>query len=160
MIKGKPFPKDTYPWALIILRWIISGLIFALGFYIFNNFNQMAAIIYSIYAVLGIVVILPLSKCRNCYWYGKRCQIGWGKVAYFLFPKGKEEDFHLSLHFTLLLTPIWVLPSLLALLKLFTQRNLHWLIIFALIFILPFMKRWTRKGLACRRCLHRRLCNG
>jgi len=160
MIKGKPFPKDTYPWTLIILRWIISGLIFALGFYIFNNFNQMAAIIYSIYAVLGIVVILPLSKCRNCYWYGKRCQIGWGKVAAFLFPHGKEEDFRLSLHFTLLLTPIWVLPFLLAFLKLFTQRNLHWLIIFALIFLLPFMKRWTRKGLACRRCLHRRLCNG
>jgi len=160
MEKGKSFPRNAYPWALIILRWIISGSIFVLGFYVFNKLNQMAGIIYSIYAVFGVLVILPLSRCRNCYWYGKRCQIGWGKIAAFLFQQGREEDFRLSLHFTLLLTPIWILPSLLALLKLLTQRNLHWLIIFGLSLLLPLLKRWTRKGLACRRCPHRKLCNG
>jgi len=160
MEKGKSFPREAYPWGLIILRWIICGSIFALGFYIFNRLNQMAAIVYSIYAVFGVLIVLPLSKCRNCYWYGKRCQLGWGKVAAFLFPRGKEKDFALSFHFNLLLTLIWILPSLLALLKLLTHRNLHWLIIFGLSLFLPLLKRWTRKILACRRCPHQQLCNG
>ena len=160
MKKEKEIRIEAYPWGLIIFRWIICGSIFALGFYIFNKFNQMAAIVYSIYAVFGVLFILPLSKCRNCSWYGKRCQIGWGKIAAFLFPRGEEEDFRSTLHFNLLLTIVWILPSLLALLKLLTERSLHWLIIFGLTLLLPFLKRWTRKGLACRRCPHRKLCNG
>jgi hypothetical protein len=81
---------ENYPKPIIIIRWIILLLAFALGIYALLQFHHMLAIVYIVYSVIALTLILPLSRCVSCFYHGKFCNTGWGKMAAYLFRKGDE----------------------------------------------------------------------
>lgn len=79
--------------ALII--WIVLGAI-ALSF-----FSQIIAIVYVLAALVMIVFVLRKLLCTNCYYYGKWCHVGWGKLAALFFKKGDINKFNTGIGQTL-----------------------------------------------------------
>jgi len=72
---------------LIMLLWISLGTV-ACWF-----FNPIVAGVYLAFAVVMVFIVLRKLVCTNCYYYGKWCPIGWGKLSALFFRKGSIEKF-------------------------------------------------------------------
>jgi hypothetical protein len=59
-------------------------------------FHPIAAWVYLGAAVLMVFVVMRRLVCVNCYYYGKRCPIGWGKLAALMFKQGSVDRFGTS----------------------------------------------------------------
>jgi hypothetical protein len=49
------------------------------------------------WSLLSLIYLLPKQACAHCFYFGKLCHTGWGKVAAWLFPKRDEAAFERSL---------------------------------------------------------------
>ncbi len=71
----------------LMLVWVL------LGTYLSASFAPLAGLIYFATAFLMITVILRKLVCVNCWYYGKWCHTGWGKLSALMFKQGKVENF-------------------------------------------------------------------
>ena len=84
---------DEYPGSSIIIgnlamvAWITLGTI---GCWFLS---PVAAWIFLAFAIIMVGVVLRKLLCTCCYYYGKWCGIGWGKLSALMFPKGDDEKF-------------------------------------------------------------------
>ena len=79
---------------LAMLVWIGLG---TASCWFFQFFHHIAAWVYLGVALLMVFVVLRRLVCVNCYYYGKRCPIGWGKLAALMFKQGSMERFGTSI---------------------------------------------------------------
>ncbi|KPL00518.1 MAG: hypothetical protein AMJ91_04355 [candidate division Zixibacteria bacterium SM23_73_3] len=148
----------TYPKYVIIIRWIILGVAFALGVYILLDLKEALGVLYVIYSVAALTLVLPLSRCVSCYYHGKACHTGWGKVAAYLFPKEDESKFVAHYSYAIFLHLLWLIPLLASFFQLLRKRDVLALIIFFSYLLILLMERITLKKLACARCHQREFC--
>ena len=79
---------------LAMLVWIGLG---TASCWFFQFFHHIAAWVYLGVALLMVFVVLRRLVCVNCYYYGKRCPIGWGKLAALMFKQGSMDKFATSI---------------------------------------------------------------
>lgn len=60
-------------------------------------FHPIAAWVYLAASVLMVFVVLRRLVCVNCYYYGKRCPIGWGRLTALMFKQGSMDRFATSI---------------------------------------------------------------
>jgi len=152
------FYYKDYPWVVITLRWFFLLLVFVLGLYIFLDFKQVLAYLYVFYAIFCLSLIFPLSRCVYCFYFGRFCNTGWGKVSAFLFEKKDEEEYLRRSSFYVLTYPLWFLPGLLALFELVLKRNLKYLILFCGFVLLWLSGKFFLKWVCCKRCNKKDFC--
>ena len=109
---------DTYPFSRIIPRWILGLSEICLSIYLVISFKANLGLVYGAYWVFSLFVLLPLIRCTKCYYYGKRCNTGWGLLAGFAFPKEQQKYFHAGYALTFLIWPLRFLPIAVGLLNL------------------------------------------
>ncbi len=109
---------DTYPFSRIIPRWILGFAEICLSIYLVIMFKTNLGLAFGAYWVFSLFVLLPLIRCTKCYYYGKRCNTGWGLLAGFAFPKSEEKYFHAGYALTILMWPLRLLPMAIGLLGL------------------------------------------
>jgi hypothetical protein len=83
---------ENFPIWIPLLAWVLSLSIYALGTYIFWFLYIPLTAGYIIYCLWIEYRILRFS-CVNCYYYGKTCGLGRGKLCAMLFKKGNPESF-------------------------------------------------------------------
>ena len=149
---------ENYPKHIIITRWIILLIAFALGIYILLGLNDALAIIYVIYSVIALNLILPLSRCVSCFYHGKVCNTGWGKIAGYLFEKGDESKYVDLYNYAIFLHLLWLVPLLVALLQLVRKRSILALSIFLIYIFILFVEKIILKKMCCKRCHQREFC--
>ena len=76
---------------MAMLVWIMLGMTCCWFF------HPIAAWVYLAVALLMVFVVLRRIVCVNCYYYGKRCPIGWGKLAALMFKQGSMDKFATSI---------------------------------------------------------------
>ncbi len=148
----------TYPKYVIIIRWIILAVGFALGIYILTEIKEMLGVIYVVYSLIALTFILPLSRCVSCFYYGKACNTGWGKVAAYLFPKGDESKHVQHYNYAILLHLLWLIPLLASFFQVLREKKMLNLIIFLSYLFILLVERVAQKKLACTRCHQREFC--
>ncbi len=151
-------PYTDYPWYVIALRWAMLLTTFILGIYLLYQLGPMVAWFYVFYGVLGLTLILPLSRCVYCHYYGKWCNAGWGKVAEQLFRKEDEEKYVNKYAFAILLYPLWLFPLLVGIILLLRGRDLKSLIFLAAYVLLLFAEKMVLKVVACTFCHQKEFC--
>jgi hypothetical protein len=72
---------------VLILIWIGLGTMACWFVY------PVVAWIYLAAALIMIFVVLRKLVCTNCYYYGKQCALGWGKVSALFFSPGSIDKF-------------------------------------------------------------------
>jgi len=149
---------DNYPAHIIIIRWTILFLAFALGIYVLLEFHHMLAIVYIVYAFVALTLILPLSRCGSCFYHGRFCNTGWGKIAAYLFKKGDESTYVDHYNYAIFLHLLWLIPLLVALLQLVRKRDVFALSIFVIYVFILFVEKISLKKLCCKRCHQREFC--
>jgi len=149
---------SSYPFSIILLRWIFSGALFSWGVYIFIDLKESLAYLYVLYGVASLTLFLPLSRCIHCYYHGKSCNVGWGKIAGYLFPKEDETKYKEKHSYYILIYPLWLFPGLVSFFQLLLKRNLKYLIIFFGFMGIWFIGKLFLKWVCCGRCYQRNFC--
>ncbi len=151
---------QEYPKVFVLGRLILLAIIFLSGVYIFYQLKTELSFIYIFYSLLTLSSVLPLSRCVFCSYHGRLCNVGWGKVAGYLFPKRSEDHFSSGYHYMLFIYPIWLFPLLGSLVQLARFRSLFWLV-FSLAYILVMgLEKIYLRNAGCKFCSQRKICPG
>ena len=90
---------EEFPLYRIILENVIFWfmiLLGALGFYQIRvqGFDYpIFTFIFLGYSLYMLLYHLRKKSCIHCYYYGKNCHLGWGKLASRFYSKGDPEEF-------------------------------------------------------------------
>jgi len=147
----------------IMLLWIVLGTI-ACYF-----FQPLIAMIYFVFAVVMIFIVLRKLVCTNCYYYGKWCSLGWGKLSALFFKKGSIEKFSTGIGIKLapltygLLTLIPVVLIIISIIREFTmiqEFNISKIAVMILLLLISFYSGAISRKKSCENCKMRLICPG
>ena len=151
---------ENFPVWIPLISCVLSVAIYALGAFIFYQLSIILTILYLLFCLWIEFKILKKS-CVNCYYYGKICGLGRGKLCSLFFKKGTPEGFterkiswkDLIPDFLVLIFPL--VAGIIALIMDFT-----WLILvlIVILLLLSFCGNAVLRGsLACKYCKQREL---
>jgi hypothetical protein len=83
---------EKFPLLTVFLSNIVSILIYISGFVITLKLGWIAAVIYSVF-ILSFEYRLLSKHCVNCYYWGKTCGFGKGRLSSLFFKKGDPAKF-------------------------------------------------------------------
>ncbi len=83
---------ETYPTWIIIVCKSVPFSIYILGAIILSGFSFWVSIVYLLFC-LWLEVRVMQKSCVNCYYYGKNCGTGKGRLCALLFKRGDPQRF-------------------------------------------------------------------
>lgn len=90
MIKNKSY--ENFPLWVPLIAVLFSIIGYILGAYILSGFGLLVVILYLIYCIF-IELLVIFRSCKNCYYYGKTCGLGKGKIAPIFTKQGNISKF-------------------------------------------------------------------
>jgi hypothetical protein len=153
-------PYENFPFRIVLLSNSVGVSIYAVGVYIMAGCGIWWAALYLLYC--GWIEIRLLRRsCVNCYYYGKLCAFGKGKLSALLFKKGDPEKF-VEAHIRWLdLVPdflVSIIPLIAGIVLLVTSFN--WVILVLLVVLLALSSggnAFIRGSYACKYCKQKEL---
>jgi hypothetical protein len=83
---------ENYPWWIVVLSNVVSLSIYALGFLILFRLGPVYSFVYLFYILL-LEGRLIKNHCTKCFYWGKTCGFGKGRVSSWVFKKGDTSEF-------------------------------------------------------------------
>jgi hypothetical protein len=151
---------ENFPYRFIIGSNIIQLAIYAIGAYILYLLGPIWLVLYVLYIALLEMRLLKMN-CIHCYYYGKRCGFGRGKLCSLFFKKGESKKFidkqigwkDIIPDFLVTIIPLIIGVVLLV-------KNFNWILL-ALIIVLLILgfpvTGYIRGSLACKFCKQREI---
>lgn len=151
---------EDFPFWIPLLSCALALSVYALGAYIFSFLGILFAVFYLIFC-LWIELGILRKSCVSCYYYGKLCGLGRGKLCALFFKKGNPKEFaEREISWKDLLPDFLVLIFPLTGGIIILIRDFTWLIL-ALMVILAILSMagnaLIRGSLACKYCKQREL---
>lgn len=149
-----------FPLSLVALCVSINFLIYFVGILLIAPLGKFFVSLYILYC-MALETRLLIMSCRDCFYYGKLCAFGKGKMCSLLFKKaapekGKEKKISwagILPDFLVSLIPLSI--GGFYLFQKFSWANLF-LITFMLIIAFP-ITGYVRKSVACKYCKQREI---
>ena len=154
----EPGCKENYPIWMVFVSNLLSLLVYGIGAYILSRFGIVWATAYLIFILIFELRLIG-RHCTDCYYFGKTCAFGKGRLSALFFKKGSPEKFiamkiswkDIIPDFLLFIIP--VLAGILLIIQGFTWTIL--ILVIALL-LLGFLGNTLVRGqLACRYCKQR-----
>jgi hypothetical protein len=156
----QPKTFESYPYWIVIISNLVSITTYLIGAFIIYQLGIIGLLLYLFY-ILGLEIRLMKKGCVNCYYYGKFCAFGKGKISSLFFKKGSSQKF-------LNCKIAWkdILPDfLVSIIPLTTGivlliLNFDWLIlllIVLLVILTSIGNGFVRSSLACKFCKQREI---
>ena len=82
---------DVFPLRIVLARLSLLIIFLISGLAVMRNAGFGYALVYALFAAGSLVHVLFFT-CRNCDYYGKRCDTGFGIATAFLFKKGGGQN--------------------------------------------------------------------
>lgn len=142
-----------------MLENLVALIIYILGTIILSRFSMIIGIGYFIYCLISVVIIWFLV-CPFCYYYGKVCPCGYGKIAPFVVKKGDRKKFQKQFKYLVLFSIFsFSLPVIGGLLMLLMHYTLLLLIEIAIFAIMAFVViPMQSKKISCKHCKQKSEC--
>jgi hypothetical protein len=151
---------ENFPWWMVAISSALGWAIYAIGLALMTSLGIMWALLYAAYCVWIEWRVLS-GSCRRCYYFGKRCGFGRGRVSSWLFSKRMEGSLctkriswrDVVPDFLVSLIPLGVGITMLI-------RSFSWpvlLLIVTLAFLGSVGTGLVREQLACKYCKQREL---
>jgi len=151
----QPKTFENFPCWIIIISNLVSIAIYLIGAYIIYQLGIIWLLFYLLYIVV-LEIRLMKRSCVNCYYYGKFCAFGKGKISSLFFKKGDSQKFIKDK-----ITWKDILPDFLVSIILIVVGiallilNFNWLIlslIILLVILTSVGNGFVRGSLACKFC--------
>jgi len=151
---------DNYSYRFIILSNLLQFIIYIIGAYFLFLFGYIWVIIYVVFIIILEIRLLKMS-CTNCYYYGKLCAFGKGKLSSAFFNKGNPRKFILKQIKLIDIIPdflVFLIPMFLGIYLVLTKFNFILLSLIVIIFFLGFIGNGIIRGsFACKYCKQREI---
>ncbi len=153
----KPFEK--FPLWMILITIIFKIAVYGVGAYLmFLVFGTIGTILYLLYCLIFIEIHVMRRSCTLCYYYGKFCAFGTGKVcALFFKKKGFPNEFaerKIQMHDLLPDFLVFLIPAAAGVFSIAT-KGFDWLILGLIIaaLVLSFVGNMLiRTKMTCKYC--------
>ena len=160
---AQPKPYSNYPCWIMLISNLVSLLIYATGAFVMSQIPRFGTILLGLYLLYIIWLELKVmsKSCVNCYYYGKYCAFGKGKLSSWLFKKGSPQGFlkrKLSWKDILPDFLVSIIPLIAGIILLILRFN--WLILVSIVLLVILASAgngFIRGSLACRFCKQREL---
>jgi hypothetical protein len=83
---------ENYPVWIVVVSNLVSLLTYFIGAFIIYQIGLVWLALYLLY-ILVLEVRLLKKSCINCYYFGKTCAFGKGRLSCLLFRKGDAKKF-------------------------------------------------------------------
>jgi hypothetical protein len=83
---------ENYPGSTVVISNSLTFAIYALGLYILSQAGLIFGLLFLVF-ILGKEYSLLFGACRNCWYYGRTCMSGRGRIAAIFFKKGDNAKF-------------------------------------------------------------------
>ncbi len=152
---------EEYP-----LGWVIGQNIFFLVYFGIGFIGMLPlkiygfpiiSVLYALFLIIMPLFVLRKHLCTHCYYYGKLCSTGWGRLSALMFKKN-SGNYQLVVKLAgitwMLATAIPIVGIILALVLDYSPSNLIFLILFVLLTPVNFVSHKK----ACEKCKMRFIC--
>ena len=149
-----------YPLRTILISNAVSLSIYALGFLIMLQLGLVIGLVFLLY-ILILEYRLLRYHCTNCWYWGKSCGFGKGKLSALLFNKGDPTKFCTQTFTWKDMIPdvlVSLIPMVTGIVLLYIQFD--YVILFALIFLFALSSSgngYVRGTLTCNHCKQKEL---
>jgi hypothetical protein len=151
---------ENFPWWMVLICNLAGLAIYAIGLFLMVRLGIVWGVLYAAYCVWMEWRLLS-GSCRSCYYFGKRCGFGKGRLCSWFFNQRSEQALctkrfswrNLVPDFMVSLIPLGAGIVILI-------RNFSWLVlllIVALAFLGSLGTGLVRGQLACKYCKQREL---
>ncbi|MHC4519268.1 MAG: hypothetical protein ACYTAS_11810 [Planctomycetota bacterium] len=89
---GESTCYERFPWSIVLLANFVALSIYAIGTFLLWGLGAWWGVLYLLYCVWMEWRLLSKS-CVDCYYYGKVCGFGKGKLCAVFFKQGDPEKF-------------------------------------------------------------------
>jgi hypothetical protein len=151
---------EKYPSRIILLSNLLSLSIYSAGLFILY---QAGIVFFSIYLLYILMMEFRIIRfhCINCYYWGKSCGFGKGRISALLFKQGKAEQFckkdmqWKDVIPDLLISLVPLIAGIIILIREFQFSVLAALIV--LVFLTTSGNSYIRGKLTCKYCKQREI---
>jgi hypothetical protein len=151
---------ENFPWWIILTSNIVSIAIYVLGIFIMVQAGLLIAGFFLLY-ILFLEFRLIRTHCVNCYYWGKACAFGKGRISAFFFKPGDARLFCAK-------KMTWkdMIPDMLVLAVpivtgiILLMIDFHFLLLLEMLFLIllsTFGNGYIRGQLACKHCIQKDL---
>jgi hypothetical protein len=156
---NRPCPSfEEYPLRIVAVSVLLSLAIYFLGAMILYRLGVVALVVYLLY-IAWLELRLMGGHCVDCYYFGKRCSFGRGKLSCLFFKKGDPQKFaQMRITWKSMIPDMLVslIPLLAGIALLFRKFDRALLAMIVLLFLLSTAGNgFVRSTLACRYCKQR-----
>jgi hypothetical protein len=151
---------ENFPAWIVLSSNLLSIGIYALGFYILSGIGLLASFLFLIY-VLALEIRIISKHCISCYYWGKTCGFGKGRLSALFFKKGDISRFcSKEMMWKDLIPDILtsLVPFVAGIVLLIIRFNFLLLVALVLLFVLTSVGNgFVRGSLTCKFCKQRNL---
>lgn len=149
---------ENYPFWIVFVSNLVSLGIYVIGAYIMYRLGIVWLILYLAY--LLVLEFRLMKHCANCYYYGKFCAFGKGKLCSLFFRKGQKSFCSFKLSWKDLLPDFLValIPLVVGIVLLILDFS--WMLLLLLIILVILASAgnsFVRSSLACKFCRQREI---
>jgi hypothetical protein len=151
---------ENYPFWMVFFANFVLIAIYLIGAFIMYQIGLICLILYLIF--IGILEFrLIFGHCTDCYYYGKTCAFGKGKISSIFFKKGNVKKFCKKQMTWKDIIPDFIvslMPAIIGIILLI--KNFNWILLslMLILFILTFAGNGIiRTQLACKYCKQREM---
>lgn len=151
---------DNYPIWIVVISNLVSFSIYLIGGFLIYQIGLLWLVFYICY-ILILELRLLRGHCVNCYYFGRTCAFGKGRLSSFLFKRGEPIKFIQNKITWKDIVPdflVSVIPIIIGIIIL--TINFDWLILSLLVilFFLGFLgNALVRSHLTCKYCKQKEL---
>ena len=151
---------DNFPVWIVILSNSVSILIYLSGFVITLRLSWITATLYLVF-ILALEYRLLSKHCVNCYYWGKTCGFGKGRLSSLFFKKGDPSKFCENAFDWKDMVPdllVSLIPLLISIVLMIIKFNL--ILLFAAIILIALTtigNGFIRGNLTCKYCKQREI---
>ncbi len=149
---------ENFPMCMVVVTVLFSLATYVLGGYVIYQLGLIWLAAYIFY-ILWLEFRL-MTHCVDCYYYGKYCAFGRGKLACLFFKKRKKQLGDMKVTWLSLVPDLLVsIAPIIAGIWLLVNR-FDWIIVGAMVLLFLFMtmgNAFVRGSIACKYCKQRQL---
>ena len=146
---------DEFPLPSVLFCIAVNIAIYIIGAYLIAPLGKISVALYILYCLWMETRVL-IKSCRDCYYYGRLCAFGRGKICSLLFKKGSPERFKAKKITWMNLVPDFLVSVIpLAVGGFYLVQSFNWLrlsLIVVLVIMAFLVTGFVRGSISCKFC--------
>ena len=154
---------DEYPISTVFIENLFMFLWIAIGAFLCWMLVPLIGWIYLIFELTMVLFVMRILVCKHCYYHGKLCHTGWGKLSAIYCQQGELSHFGCGIGGAII--PIFygamaLLPLIFGIISIINTYSFFKICIIIIFLFVVVMSSFTLRKRSCEICKMKNMCPG